>query len=335
MWDLVEVPLEERRTLNESVKARLSKATISVKRQKGEEDLLKLPRLAVIVPFRDVDARQKRKAHLEKFAPYMHTFLSKLVRDGKLRDFKVFVVEQSDDQRKFNRGKLLNIGFVLAEREGFDTFVFHDVDLLPQDVVAEFYGKKPLENSPIHIARCWNRYNQNEKYLGGIVTFSKEDFVKIDGFPNVYWGWGGEDDELAKRVGVCKFHIDGPDRALPNAIVDLEEMSLPEKLQWLKADRDIKCNIKWEVNDLHDLYRESNPKPAWWGVAELKVVDVGNSSDIDAVKVLARDDLSFQSCSVVTVDVAWNYENDGKEQWTNSAVVPVDFAEKVKASRSR
>lgn len=44
--------------------------------------------------------------------------------------FHIFVIEQSLDQRKFNRGKLLNAGFDMA-RNDYDVFIFHDVDLLP------------------------------------------------------------------------------------------------------------------------------------------------------------------------------------------------------------
>lgn len=44
--------------------------------------------------------------------------------------FHIFIIEQSMDGRKFNRGKLLNAGFDMA-RNDYDTFIFHDVDLLP------------------------------------------------------------------------------------------------------------------------------------------------------------------------------------------------------------
>lgn len=91
--------------------------------------------MAVIVPYRDLDPAQRRSAHLEQFVPYMEDFLSKAV-DGAPRgvaEFRVYVVEQSADSRKFNRGKLLNIGFDLARQEGCAAFLFHDVDLLPSD----------------------------------------------------------------------------------------------------------------------------------------------------------------------------------------------------------
>ena len=97
-------------------------------------------KVAIIVPYRDLDPAQRRSAHLEQFVPYMEDFLSKAVDgDGAARgvgEFRVYVVEQSADSRKFNRGKLLNIGFDLARQEGCAAFLFHDVDLLPSDKLA-------------------------------------------------------------------------------------------------------------------------------------------------------------------------------------------------------
>ena len=36
--------------------------------------------------------------------------------------------------------------------------------------------------------------------MGGVVAFSKDQFEKVNGFSNQFWGWGGEDDDLAMRV---------------------------------------------------------------------------------------------------------------------------------------
>jgi len=150
------------------------------------------------VPYRDLHKEQKRAQHLAQFCPHMVEFLGK---QTAISEFQVFIVEQSDDNRKFNRGKLLNIGFDIARNHStaFDVFVYHDVDLLPGDDLGPYYATFPT--TPIHIARCWDRYSNNPKYFGGIVSFSAKDMRAINGFPNTFWGWGGEDDEMQVRSG--------------------------------------------------------------------------------------------------------------------------------------
>ena len=82
-----------------------------------KEILMKINKLAIIVPYRD------RASHLEVFVPYMQEYL-------KDYEYKIFVIEQIDS-KPFNRGKLLNVGAKIAIKEGFDYFALHDVDMLP------------------------------------------------------------------------------------------------------------------------------------------------------------------------------------------------------------
>jgi len=59
---------------------------------------------AIIVPFRDLeDSSKRRTTHLKEFEKYMKEYL-------KGYKYKIFIIDQSDDNKKFNRGKLLNIG---------------------------------------------------------------------------------------------------------------------------------------------------------------------------------------------------------------------------------
>jgi len=37
------------------------------------------------------------------------------------------------------------------------------------------------------------------EFFGGVSGLTVEQFRKINGFPNAFWGWGGEDDDLWNR----------------------------------------------------------------------------------------------------------------------------------------
>ena len=96
---------------------------------------------AIIIPFRESDKSKKtRTKQLDRIVKYLGNYL----RDV---NYMIYVVEQSDDKRKFNRGALLNIGFIAAQEDGCDVFVFHDVDLLPSEELKEYYINPPTSKS--------------------------------------------------------------------------------------------------------------------------------------------------------------------------------------------
>ena len=35
----------------------------------------------------------------------------------------------------------------------------------------------------------------------------KEQFAKVNGFSNSFWGWGGEDDDMSNRIRHANYHI--------------------------------------------------------------------------------------------------------------------------------
>ena len=92
--------------------------------------------------------------------------------------------------------------------EGYNIFIYHDVDLLPSKELQPWYIAYPQH--PIHIARVWSRYNANPNYCGGIISWNKEDFQRINGFPNNFWGWGGEDDEMMLRMKEIGLKMQSP-----------------------------------------------------------------------------------------------------------------------------
>jgi len=135
-------------------------------------------KLGVIVPYRN------RYEHLQEFKKSVVEYL-----ESKNIDFKIIIVEQ-DNAKLFNRGMLCNIGFIEAQKENCDYIVIHDVDMIPVDVDYSY------SNVPIHLATDNIPF---ESYFGGMTLFPTDVFEKINGFSNLYWGWGFEDDDLRYR----------------------------------------------------------------------------------------------------------------------------------------
>ncbi|KAL3285421.1 hypothetical protein HHI36_019523 [Cryptolaemus montrouzieri] len=142
---------------------------------------------AIIVPYRD------RPKQLKTFLNYMHHFLQK----QKLH-YRIFIVDQKNENL-FNRAKLLNIGAKLAMKYGFPCLVLHDIDLIPLNY-ANIYA---CSNTPRHMSSSLDTFRYNLPYLtifGGAVAILSEQFKTINGMSNLFEGWGGEDDDLYKRL---------------------------------------------------------------------------------------------------------------------------------------
>jgi hypothetical protein len=147
--------------------------------------------MLLLVPYRD------RGSHLEEFVPY----ITKTLQDQNI-DNKIIVIEQSP-KKLFNRGLLCNIGFDLYQEE-CDYICIHDVDIIGENFD---YRYEPLVT---HLSARWKGYSYKEFYprcLGGVVLFPKQDFIKINGFNNEYWGWGAEDDDLRLRCDVMDVKV--------------------------------------------------------------------------------------------------------------------------------
>jgi predicted glycosyltransferase involved in capsule biosynthesis len=84
---------------------------------------------------------------------------------------------------------------------------------------------------PISLAVRGTRYESKKKnnelervFLGGLIGFDSKVFVKINGYPNNFWGWGGEDDSLIIRLLKCG--INSVNYPKKGSIIDIEEEKL-------------------------------------------------------------------------------------------------------------
>ena len=198
---------------------------------------------AIIVPFRDTEDGSRGR-QLDRFIEHMTKFMGD-------NAYTIYIMNQSDNSRKFNRGALLNVGYRLAiQDKDIDIFVFHDVDLLPNDALLPRYITPPIEGG-VHISKMWERYGSSDidskHYFGGIVSFNKESYKSVNGYPNSFWGWGGEDDAIRDRMTSTNIPVEegAPIEGL-GKITDLEDLTLEEKLRVLKDQPKTKAQFKKE-----------------------------------------------------------------------------------------
>ena len=194
-------------------------------------------KIAVIVPYRD-NALKERSKQLAEFVKYMPKFL-------KGYDYKIFVIEQ-DEGRKFNRGALLNIGLKMAIEEGYTILVTHDVDLLPCDDMLGYYTT--YSKYPIHQGWRWKDKYTFDDFLGGILTLTPKQVRMTNGYPNNFWGWGGEDDALYNRIV-----LSGLDEVCRPSTGCIKEM----KHQNISSNKN-KVNLMKKKNILNDLKHWKN-----------------------------------------------------------------------------
>jgi hypothetical protein len=138
-----------------------------------------MEKLGIIVPYRN------RYEHLQQFKKLIVEYL-----DSNSYDNYVIIIVNQDDAKLFNRGMLCNIGFLESQKQKCDYIVIHDVDMIPIDVDYSY------SSTPIHLATDNIPF---ESYFGGMTLFPSNTFKEINGFSNLYWGWGFEDDDLRYR----------------------------------------------------------------------------------------------------------------------------------------
>lgn len=209
--------------------------------EKPNKDNLK--NIAIVTIYRDNEtgSRQIQKNHFLEIMP-------KLFKDKA--NITIIVVEQIKGDF-FNIGKLKNIGFDLAKKSEikFSHIIFTDIDIIPDTELIHYYLKKP--DIPIALAIQGTRYHsrklhQNKPFMGACCSFTIQQFEKINGYSNSFWGWGAEDDNLALKIHQAGIKIGYPKNG---SVLDLEELndkiiSVKEKVQIIQKNK--KENLAYE-----------------------------------------------------------------------------------------
>jgi hypothetical protein len=157
----------------------------------------------ILIPYRARGINTFRRDQLHKFLKHMNDYFMKVHPTLK---YKMIIVEQNNDFM-FNRGLLLNIGFLEREKEvdyKIKYYIHHNCDLFPN---LEQEPKLDYSFTPIDEVRDIFGYSGG---IGGIAIFNRLTFLKIHGFPNDYFNWGAEDTTLHKRCEKNSIDIKRP-----------------------------------------------------------------------------------------------------------------------------
>ena len=246
-------------------------------------------RVAVLVPFREDGTGR---------AAQLSSLLARLATLFPDPDQCVVVVaEQSADGRKFNRGQLLNVAFahLRASRpewiSGDTLYCFHDCDMLPAPSLAHHYLRpRPLlpesERTPLGpfvrvLTAAGSRYD-HDACFGGVTLYDAPGFLATNGYPNGFWGWGGEDNAQFLRCARARLWLERVHRC---AFDDLEGLdTVEEKLAALDV-----AGARCAAKDKRRLLRRNAAGDAWTrdGLADVRFeiegdeIQLGGESNSD------------------------------------------------------
>ncbi|XP_023328273.1 beta-1,4-galactosyltransferase 3 isoform X2 [Eurytemora carolleeae] len=148
-------------------------------------------RIAILIPYRN------RTSHLAHFLDIMHPFLQR-----QNLQYVVVVVNQTGNA-PFMRGLLFNAGYKESlDHLSFkpDCIILHDVDHLPEREGMVYYCS---QHGVTHLSHAVDRFDYNlfmTEYTGGVSGMTRLQYESINGFSNMYLGWGCEDEDLYIRI---------------------------------------------------------------------------------------------------------------------------------------
>ncbi|CAF3572500.1 unnamed protein product [Adineta steineri] len=160
-------------------------------------------KVALIVPYRE------RWEILGHFLFHTHTFLQR-----QQLDYRIFVCEQAYNNT-FNKGIVMNGCFkeILKLEPNTSCFIMHDVDLLSIDDRNMYTCPK----YPRHLSVAVDKFHFYLPYVelvGGVLAMRREHYLLVNGYSTNYWGWGGEDDDMYKRIINKQLTLDRPPASL-------------------------------------------------------------------------------------------------------------------------
>ena len=158
-----------------------------------------------ILPFRNRDTELNK--WLSTMIPILDEQYNCIGINNLDKPYEIIIPHQKD-QKLFNKGALVNSACkILLQKYGSKLMdmimVMNDIDIYPiKSGIFDYYVEYGTARHPYGVLRP-----QFGGILGGLYYIRFGDFFKVGGMPN-YWGWGGEDICLARRVLANGIKID-------------------------------------------------------------------------------------------------------------------------------
>ena len=114
------------------------------------------------------------------------------------REYCVIVAEPIGSGH-FNKGSTMNAAVKESINQGFDCVILHDVDMMLENG----HNIYQCQDQPTQLCPFIDKFNYKDHYgteFGGVTMLKPDQYIKANGYSNLYWGWGKEDDDMAFRI---------------------------------------------------------------------------------------------------------------------------------------
>ena len=226
-------------------------------------------KLLIVVPL-----TQYHKSEITRFKTTMGSYLKDI-------DHEIYFLRGNDKfAGSMNIGKLCNAAVKYAQNERYNTIIFNKLECIPDKDLVQYYKYKPKR--PIIIGAATTNF-KSYTYEFGVISFQLEDIMRINGYPNQYWGLS-PDRDVINRMVLSDMKVWLPNRG-----------SLQTK-QEKKLDKKIESKLKQAVRQTWKRWRLD-------GLNNLDIVRIKREDNIDVFDVNGYEVLLFPTKEIhITLD---------------------------------
>ena len=213
--------------------------------------------------------------------------------------YDIIIVEQSSNY-KFNIGKLKNIGYDYLKsktktktKTKYSNWIFADIDAIPDSNLIDYFFKHT--DSLNALAMYGTRYEAldvktSRPFAGALISCSSEIYEELNGYPNNFYGWEGEDVNLLLRLnGIAKpLYTNSKGKIIDTEEVEGFKKDISIKITELNANSDRESNV-YEKNINWENYKSNGLSNLNYKVLYENKSEYSNSSNYHIIVDLEYD----------------------------------------------